>query len=183
MTHLYVMQRSDAPQFVKVGRSDDPVKRGETLQSGHCFFLRVLAIFSDLGHHERWVHEQLEEFRVRTGKGQEWFQTDVSTVHAVIGHIGPIEPRRMLTDLGKNASDYVSMIASVNDASTAADIRNAIANASTLSKKDVNNSLQMDGFSEVTACWYSASRKRKRTSKRVYRKEEEYATLPNHQNK
>ena len=59
MTHLYVMQRSDAPQFGKVGRSDDPVKRAEALQSGHCFFVRVLAICSDVGHHERWVHEQL----------------------------------------------------------------------------------------------------------------------------
>ena len=88
----------------------------------------------------------------------------------------------MLTDLGENASDYASLIPSVNEASIAADIRNAIATASTLGKKEVDNSLQVDGFSEVTVHCYSTNRKRKRTTKHVYREGEEYAALPNYQN-
>lgn len=85
MAHLYVMQRSDAPGVLKIGRSDDPTKRAGSLQSGHCFFVRVLAVFQDAGHHERLVHEQLNEFNVQTGAGQEWFRTNLASVYYAIG--------------------------------------------------------------------------------------------------
>ena len=179
MSNLYVMQRSDAPQFVKVGRSDHPVQRAESLQSGHCFFMRVLAIFSDVGQHERWVHDQLKEFQVQTGAGQEWFHTDLSTVYSVIGRIGAGHPICM-PNLGNNAGDYASLTASVDDALTAAEMRQVIATASGLSKKQVHDRLQMHGFSEVTSKYKNANNKR--TTKRVYRKGQQYAALSNRQN-
>ena len=174
MSNLYVMQRSDAPQFVKVGRSDHPVQRAEALQSGHCFFMRVLAIFSDVGQHERWVHDQLKEFKVQTGAGQEWFHTDLSTVYSVIGRIGAGHPR-CITNLGNNAGDYASLTASIDDATTAAEIRQVIATASGLSKTQVHDNLQMHGFREVSSNYKNAAGKR--SSKRVYRKGKQYAVL------
>lgn len=84
LAHLYVMTRSDAPGLLKVGRSDDPERRAMDLQSGHCFFVRVVAVFYNMGHRERAVHEYLRESRVDGGAGREWFRTSLLAIYPAI---------------------------------------------------------------------------------------------------
>ena len=98
---------------------------------------------------------------------------------SVIGRIGAGHPICMPM-LGNNAGDYASLTASVDDALTAAEMRQVIATASGLSKKQVHDRLQMHGFSEVTSKYRNANNKR--TTKRVYRKGQQYAALSNRQN-
>jgi len=76
MAHLYVMSRSDAPGVLKIGRSDDPVRRALNLQAGHFFTMKVLAHVEGAGLHERAVHAALRERRI-SGPGIEWFRCSV----------------------------------------------------------------------------------------------------------
>ena len=83
--HMYIMQRSDAPGVLKVGRSNDPMKRATVLQNGHCFWLSVLATFPNVGSKERSVHAILDPHRVSEGPGTEWFRVSFSqAVSAVL---------------------------------------------------------------------------------------------------
>ena len=150
MAHLYVMQRSDAPELLKVGRSDKPLQRAESLQSGHCFFTHVLAIFRNVGRHERKVHEQLEKFKVQNGAGREWFQTDLSSIYCAIGRVSEGISFPTPIEWCNNVGDYITLTQSALEASDAAEIRSAIAGVAKLTKQQVDESLRMDGFKEVT---------------------------------
>ena len=86
--HLYVMQRSDAPDLLMIGRSNDPVRRASTLQCGHCFSMRVLFIIPNTGSKEHSVHDILQEHRVSGGPSTEWFRISLaqamSAIHSVL---------------------------------------------------------------------------------------------------
>ena len=87
--HMYIMQRSDAPGVLKVGRSNDPMKRATQLQSGHCFSVSVLATFPHAGSKERAVHDILHPRLVSEGPGREWFRVSFSqAVSAVVLVVG-----------------------------------------------------------------------------------------------
>ena len=62
--HLYIMQRSDAPDLLKIGRSNDPMRRAAAIQAGQCFSVKVRAMFPDAGSKEHDVHRILHHHRV-----------------------------------------------------------------------------------------------------------------------
>lgn len=72
-THLYVMQ-SDVTGAVKIGRSSNPAKRLQELQTGSPYRLRLLASFEGKGPMELGLHRDLERFRLKM-KG-EWFAAE-----------------------------------------------------------------------------------------------------------
>jgi hypothetical protein len=189
MAHLYVMSRSDAPGLLKVGRSDDPERRAMDLQSGHCFRITVQAVINGRGCCEQEVHRRLQHARV-DGPGREWFRADLPEVLQVIaGVVGaavnqesqpvPMEaaeeegdhPALTPTALGNN---YIVLTDSVAEASTAAQIREAIASATGMNKRRVAACLETAGLEENVANYYVGSL---RTKKRVYRKDRLYAAL------
>ena len=62
--HLYIVRRSDAQDKLKIGRSNDPVNRAATLQSGHSFHESVLEMFPNAGSKEQAVHAILQQRRI-----------------------------------------------------------------------------------------------------------------------
>ena len=70
---LYVMQYSNADDVVKIGRSYDVEKRRRSLETGHNFFVTLIAAFPGQGHLESLIHDHLQVFRSRAGAGREWF--------------------------------------------------------------------------------------------------------------
>ena len=178
MAHLYVMQRSDAPGILKVGRSDDPQRRAEDLQTGHCFLVRVVSVFYNVGHCERAVHAYLQEWRVDGGAGREWFRASLSMVYQAIARAtageampvslpaGPLTPARL--------GEYIRLTDVVAEASSAAQIRGALVGASEMSRPQVISCLLAAGQEEGVANYYSNGFK---TSKRVYKKNRLFAAL------
>ena len=86
MAHLYIMSRSDAPDALKVGRSDDPSRRALDLQAGHFFTVKVLARVEHAGRHERAVHAALQDCRI-SGPGVEWFRCSLPEALAAVAHV------------------------------------------------------------------------------------------------
>ena len=84
MTHLYIATRSDAPDIVKIGRSNDPRRRCEGLSSSHCFTVSATFIFHGHGCVEAVVHRALEDKRVLGGTGKEWFRVSTSEAFAAV---------------------------------------------------------------------------------------------------
>ena len=78
MAHLYVMNRSDAPGLLKIGRSSNTEGRAQDLHGGHCFHVNVLCAFPQAGHIERPVHHAVASHRV-AGPGREWFRLSVAS--------------------------------------------------------------------------------------------------------
>ena len=86
MAHLYFMSRSDAPGALKVGRSDDPVRRALDLQAGHFFTMKVLARVEGAGGFERSVHALLQDSRIE-GPGVEWFRCSLAKALAATARV------------------------------------------------------------------------------------------------
>ena len=80
---LYVMQYSTG-DAVKIGRSRDVEKRRRSLESGHNFFVALVAVFPAEGHLESLVHKHLQIFRSTTGAGKEWFNVSKEQAITVI---------------------------------------------------------------------------------------------------
>ena len=80
---LYVMQYSNG-DAVKIGRSRDVEKRRRSLESGHNFFVALVAVFPAQGHLEPLVHAHLRMLRSTTGAGREWFNVSKEQAIAVI---------------------------------------------------------------------------------------------------
>ena len=78
MTDLYIMERSDAPGIVKIGSSQNPERRRQQLESGHTFRMVLLAVFPHAGGFEHQVHRKLDNARVLTGTGREWYRVSPS---------------------------------------------------------------------------------------------------------
>ena len=91
MVDLYIATRTDAPHLLKIGRSSNTRDRCRQLQHGHCFQIRVLAIFRGFGDCERPVHRALRNCRIGTS---EWFCTDMLTAVEAIQEATPEPAKR-----------------------------------------------------------------------------------------
>ena len=78
MTDLYIMARSDAPGIVKIGSSQNVERRRQQLEAGHTFRMVTLASFPGAGVFEQLVHRKLDNARVLTGTGREWYRMSPS---------------------------------------------------------------------------------------------------------
>jgi hypothetical protein len=83
MTDLYLAARSDNRSILKVGRSSCPIRRCKDLASGHCFEMRLIAMWPGAGRYELAVHRALEALRV-PGSGREWFYAAPAEVYAAV---------------------------------------------------------------------------------------------------
>lgn len=72
--HLYVIQ-SAITGAVKIGRSSDPEKRLQELQTGSPHKLRLLAFYEGKGDMEKFLHRMVNRYRLRVEKG-EWFSEE-----------------------------------------------------------------------------------------------------------
>jgi hypothetical protein len=86
MTHLYIATRSDAPDIVKIGRSNDPCRRCEGLSTSHCFTVSTAFVFHGYGRLEAAVHKALDDKRVLGGTGREWFRVSAVEAFAAVTH-------------------------------------------------------------------------------------------------
>ena len=83
--HLYVLQRSDAPHMLKIGRSSHPRLRAKDVSIHQVFDAYVIATFENKGDQELKVHEALSEYRVRLDR--EWFEIPPETALSAIATI------------------------------------------------------------------------------------------------
>ena len=88
---LYVMQYSTG-DAVKIGRSRSVETRRRNLESGHNFFVSLVAVFPGLGYLEPTVHEHLQMFRSRSGAGREWFNV---SRHQAVAAIQFVQSRKV----------------------------------------------------------------------------------------
>ena len=178
MAHLYVMTRSDAPGLLKVGRSDDPERRAVDLQSGHCFLVHVVAVFYNVGHRERAVHEYLRDSRVDGGAGREWFRTTLLAIYQAIARATAGETMLASLPTGQLApavlGEYLQLTDTVAEASSAAQIRGALASVPGVSRPQVAACLEAAGLVEGVANYYVGGI---RTKKRIYKKNRLFAAL------
>ena len=79
------MSRSDS-SALKVGRSADPYVRSRSMQSTHCFYVNVEAIYPDKGHYEKLVHKALEPYQA-PGPSREWFTLALPEVIRTIAKV------------------------------------------------------------------------------------------------
>ena len=83
-TILYIMTIEELPGIYKVGRCKDIQNRVGQLQKCNFFKVSVVGEYADCGHLELWVHDRLAPYRVRQGRGHEWFKTTVEHIHNTI---------------------------------------------------------------------------------------------------
>ena len=93
MTDLYVATRSDAPDVLKIGRSNNPNRRCNDLSNSQCFSITPLAVFPKHGHCERLVHKKLEGRRALGGRGRKWFRVSLVDACAAISQALGCEPK------------------------------------------------------------------------------------------
>ena len=68
-----VMRYSTCSRSVKIGRSNNPEKRRQSLQSCQNFFVEIVAVFIKRGHLEHLVHAKLHDKQSHDGAGTKWF--------------------------------------------------------------------------------------------------------------
>ena len=90
MADLYLAIRSDRRGIVKIGRSDNPYRRCDSLAASHCFRVQPAVVYPGAGSCESAVHSLLDSRRVEGGPGREWFtvtlQQAVNAVHRCLSH-------------------------------------------------------------------------------------------------
>ena len=86
MSDLYIATRSDRPDIVKVGRSNNPHRRCATLSACHCFVVQPMHIYKGYGGHETRVHGELARFRLTGGSGREWFAVSLDVAKSILDH-------------------------------------------------------------------------------------------------
>ena len=79
MSYLYVMERSDLPGVVKIGRSENPEQRARSLALAHLFTVRVVHVIPDhkieyASEIEALVHTHLGGHAREPGNSREWFR-------------------------------------------------------------------------------------------------------------
>ena len=97
---LYIATRSDAPHLLKIGKSSNAHSRCTQLQRGHCFQIRILAIFHRKGNCEKNVHRALADYRVANS---EWFAIDLLQAVDAIQHSLPTSTQTRHYDLERIA--------------------------------------------------------------------------------
>ena len=100
MGDLYIATRTDAPHLLKIGRSSNTKDRCRQLQTGHCFKIRVLAIFGGAGACEKPVHRALRDFMIGTS---EWFYVDMLTAVEAVQDAEPQVTRPRHCNLERTA--------------------------------------------------------------------------------
>lgn len=88
---LYFVQTRGTGR-IKIGRSKNPKRRLQTLQTGNAKELRLVASLEGLGWREREIHEKLKEWRV----SGEWF--DYGCVGSIPDEIYELIPYGELDD-------------------------------------------------------------------------------------
>ena len=83
--HLYVMQRSDAPCMLKIGRSTNPRLRAKDVSKHQAFDVDVIVTFDNAGVREVDVHNVLSSYRVRPDR--EWFELPPENALAAIAQV------------------------------------------------------------------------------------------------
>ena len=81
---LYIMQNSRIPGEFKIGRSRDVRARQRDLQASQNYRMIVHAVYPEVGHLERRVHDILADCRVQGAPGTEWFKTTLSAAGAAV---------------------------------------------------------------------------------------------------
>ena len=71
---LYLAVRSDKPDIVNLGRSDDPHD------------VTVVHVFPGCGRMKKAVQKALEPYRVVGSSSREWFEIDLSTARAIVDY-------------------------------------------------------------------------------------------------
>jgi len=71
--NLYIIQ-SDVTGDLKIGRSNNAIKRLRELQVGSHTKLKLLCEISNMGHIEKRLHQKLSDYKIR--KRSEWFSFD-----------------------------------------------------------------------------------------------------------
>ena len=85
---LYVMKYSIRDGVVKIGGSRNVEARRRALESGHAFYVTVVAVFPQYGYLEMPVHQHLDMFRSK-GAGREWFNiTSKQAIQTIRWSIG-----------------------------------------------------------------------------------------------
>ena len=70
--HLYVFQ-ARTTGAIKVGKSNNPDRRLQQVQTGCPYTLRIILRMEDGGVLEAHVHTRLQKYRTRHVHGGEWF--------------------------------------------------------------------------------------------------------------
>jgi hypothetical protein len=83
MSDLYLAARSDDRCILKVGRSSNPGRRCKDLEAGHCFQMKLVAVWPGAGNHESAVHRALKALRV-SGCSREWFRASAAEIYAAV---------------------------------------------------------------------------------------------------
>ncbi len=73
--HLYVIQ-SATTGAIKIGRSNDPLKRLAQLQTGSPYRLRIILVVEGGGWREGEIHKKLSAWKTTHANGGEWFSED-----------------------------------------------------------------------------------------------------------
>ena len=81
MSDLYLAARSDNRCILKVGWSSNPGRRCKDLEAGHCFQMKLIAVWPGAGNHESAVHRALKALTV-SGCSREWFRASAAEVYA-----------------------------------------------------------------------------------------------------
>ena len=87
MEDLYVMKYSFDDTAVKIGASNKTEVRRAQLQSGHNFWVEVLAIFPQKGLHEIPIHKKLEALKSNRGAGTEWFDLPAADAVGIVSKL------------------------------------------------------------------------------------------------
>ena len=97
---IYIFENTMYP-LLKIGMSDDPIKRLKQVQGSSGFPLKLAfeseAVINPLIV-ERLIHLELQEFR----KGGEWFDVDIKTAKKVIDSVLKVSTKGEYKDLTKN---------------------------------------------------------------------------------
>jgi len=91
MSYLYVMERSDLPGVVKIGRSENPGRRARDLAEAQIFTMRVAHVIPDqkIEHAsklEALVHNELSYAR-EPGNSREWFRMSTDAAACAIWRV------------------------------------------------------------------------------------------------
>ena len=83
MADLYLAIRSDRPGIIKVAASDNAYCSCTSLQAGHCFTVRPLAIFCGAGECVSLVHAALESTRLAS----DWFAVSLRDARDTVSRV------------------------------------------------------------------------------------------------
>ena len=84
--HLYIMRFREFPDTFKVGRTDDIESRQCSMGKGLFLTVEVVERYENFGHIEPLVHSYLQQYRVTTGAGREWYRCPLEHVKSTINY-------------------------------------------------------------------------------------------------